>query len=267
MKFTVITVTYNSGDKLISTIENVLKQTYDDVELLIKDGMSKDDSIDRLMALAKGYKGSKTIRIEQSADKGIYDAMNQAVGMALGDVVIFMNCGDYFYSDDVLHNVAKAIEFAPDRGIYYGDAYFRQADQIMSMPKEITESICYRHIPNHQSCLFERRLFNNGAFNLEYKIRADYDFFLRQYFTKNVRPYYMGITVADYEGGGYSESKENRKKDKQEHEKITTEYMGEKRVKHYKTMMALTLQPLRRYIAQDSPLSGLYNSIKKRHYS
>ena len=266
MKFTVITVTYNSGDKLLSTIENVLKQTYDDVEILVKDGLSKDDSLIKLREKIKDYKGPKQIRIEESKDAGIYDAMNQAVALATGDVIIFMNCGDYFYKEDVLHNIAKAIEFAPDRGIYYGDAYFRQADQIMSMPKEITESICYRHIPNHQSCLFERKLFAEGGFNLEYKIRADYDFFLRQYFVKSVRPYYTGITVADYEGGGYSETKENRTRDKYEHEKITTEYMGEKRVKHYKTMMLLTLQPVRKYIAQDSPLSGLYDAVKKRVY-
>lgn len=259
MKFSVITVTYNSGDKLKNTIENVLKQTFTDYEIIIKDGGSSDGSLEKIEPDSK-------IKIYSEKDKGIYDAMNEAVKKASGDYVCFMNCGDSFFDETVLENTAKYIDLNPGRKIYYGDAYFCLTKEVISQPKEITESICYRHMPNHQSCFFDINLWEKKGFDLNYKIRADYDFFLRQYFEENVRPAYLGITVASYEGGGYSETKENRKRDKEEHRDIVVKYMGEKRANHYRRIMRLTLQPLRTWIAQKSIFAGLYNSIKKTIY-
>lgn len=257
MKFSVITVTYNAGDKLKETIANILEQTFDDYEIVIKDGGSTDDSL-------KSIPNSDRIRVYVSKDKGIYDAMNEAVRLAQGDYVCFMNCGDKFYDNDVLSNAAKVIAEEPDRKIYYGDAFFCLTNEIISQPKEITESICYRHMPNHQSCIFDRTMWDEDGFDIKYKIRGDYDFFLRAYFKNNVRPKYLGITVASYEGGGYSES--NKKRDKEEHREIVVKYMGEKRANHYRRIMILTLQPLRTWIAQKSIFAGLYNSIKKKIY-
>lgn len=259
MKFTIITVTYNAGDKLAETVSNVLKQSYKDFELLIKDGMSKDGSVDKLPE-------DPRIRLERCPDKGIYDAMNQAVAMAKGDYVMFMNCGDFFYEEDVLHKIAVATEETPDRGIYYGDAYFHKVGDVLHMPGEITDYVCFSHIPCHQACVFARKLFTPEGFHLKYKIRADYEFFLRQYYTNGVRPFYIGCVIADYEGGGYSETKENRKRDKEEHLEIANKYIGTGLVKKYRMLMIVTLQPLRRWIAQDSPFSGIYDKLKSALY-
>ena len=151
MKFTIITVTYNAGDKLAETVTDCLKQTYTDYEILVKDGMSTDGSVEKLPADTR-------IRVERCKDSSIYDAMNQAVKMAQGDYVIFMNCGDFFHTEDVLLQVAKAIDKEPGRGIYYGDAYFCKAEQIMHMPPEITDYVCFSHIPCHQACVYAARL-------------------------------------------------------------------------------------------------------------
>jgi hypothetical protein len=176
-----------------------------------------------------------------------------------------MSCGDSFYDENVLKNAAAYMSDKPDSMIYYGDAYFASAKEIISQPKEITESICYRHMPNHQSCFFARSLWEGDGLDTKYKIRADYDFFLRCYFEKNIRPAYLGITVASYEGGGFSES--DKKLDKAEHREIVVKYMGEKKANHYRRIMILTLQPLRTWIAQKSIFAGAYNSIKKKVYS
>ncbi len=259
MKFSVITVTFNAGEKLTQTVTNVLQQTYDDYEILIKDGMSTDGSTQTI-------EENEHIRLVQCKDSSIYDAMNQAVSMAQGEYIIFMNCGDYFYAPTVLEEVAAVIEREPGRRIYYGDAYFRKADQIFHMPQEITDYVCFSHIPNHQSCIFDRTLWGEEGFRTEYRIRADYEFFLRQFYTKNVRPLYTGIVVADYEGGGYSETRENRKRDKEEHLRIVTQYQGRKKVFRYRAWLVITLQPLRKWIASSSPFSGLYDSLKKALY-
>lgn len=259
VRFTVITVTYNAGNKLKETVAGVLKQTYDNYEILIKDGLSKDDS---LIGLPKSDK----IRIESCSDKGIYDAMNQAVEMAEGEYIIFMNCGDYFYDENVLKEIANVIEQNPGRGIYYGDVHSHLGKTVIHAPGKITDFVCYRHIPCHQSCIFDRTLFEEKAFDLEYKIRADYEFFLRQYYQKGIRPFYTELVIADYEGGGYSETKENRKRDKQEHRKITSMYMAKGKLFLYRFIMFITLTPLRRWIAQRSKLAGVYDKAKTAVY-
>lgn len=259
MKFSVITVTYNAGEKLAETVTNVLQQTYYDYELLIKDGLSTDGSVEKIVE-------DPHIRLVSCKDSSIYDAMNQAVGMAKGEYVIFMNCGDYFYSEDVLEKIAAVIDGNPERRIYYGDAYFRKADQIFHMPDRITDYVCFSHIPNHQSCIFDRTLWEAAGFKTEYRIRADYEFFLRQVYTADVKPVYTGVVVADYEGGGYSETKENRKRDKEEHLSIAKQYLGKKKVFQYRAWLVITLQPLRKWIATSSPFSGIYDSLKKALY-
>jgi len=259
IRFSVITVTYNAGDKLKETVTDVLRQTYDNYEILIKDGLSSDGSLEQLPT-------SNKIRVESCKDQGIYDAMNQAVELAQGEYIIFMNCGDFFYDENVLSNLSKVIDKKPSRGIYYGDAYFRLSKEVLHMPGEITDFVCFRHIPCHQACIFAKELFADKGFDLSYRIRADYEFFLRQYYKKAVRPCYTGVVVANYEGGGFSETKENRKKDKKEHRRITGMYMPKGKLFCYRMIMIITLQPLRFWIAQRSPLAGVYDRIKTKLY-
>ena len=259
MRFSVITVCFNAGDKLKNTLENILSEDFDDYEIIVKDGLSTDGSLELIPKDEK-------IKVFSEKDSGIYDAMNKAVERASGEYVIFMNCGDEFYDKDVLKKTSAFIKDNDGARIYYGDAYFVSAKETITQPGEITESICYRHMPNHQSCFFDRTLWDGDALDTAYKIRADYDFFLRCFFEKNIRPKYLGITVASYEGGGYSESKENRERDRKEHREIVVKYMGEKKANHYRNIMRLTLQPLRTWIAQKSIFAGAYNSIKKKVY-
>ncbi len=142
MKFTVVTVSFNSGTKLTETIKNVLKQDFEDFEVLIKDGGSKDDSLTFLKEFLKssGYEETEgvyrkgnagcSLRLISEKDSGIYDAMNIAVKLAKGEYISFMNCGDYYASDDVLTKTAAVTEETGNKEIYYGDAYFRKVGKL-----------------------------------------------------------------------------------------------------------------------------------------
>lgn len=283
MKFTVVTVCFNAGDKLKETVSNILKQEDADFELLVKDGASNDNSLENLRAflVSEGYEltqctgteedyekagAGPRVRVVCEPDGGIYDAMNRAVKLAGGDYISFMNCGDNYYSPDVLSVSAGVMEKTGNKKIYYGDAFFRRAGNVMHLPEKITPSQCYRHIPCHQACFFRRDLWRNKQLNPKYKIRADYEFFLYNYFVGRAKPVCLGIVVADYEGGGYSESKENRKRDRLEHKMITEKYMSKKQIRKEKLFGAVTLQPLRRWIASDSPFSGAYDKLRKKMY-
>lgn len=258
-KFSIVTVCYNAGDKLYETIKTALKQDYDNFEIIIKDGLSKDDSLEKVPSDSR-------ISVFSFGDKGIYDAMNQAVEKITGDYVYFLNCGDSFYDEHVLSNVAKFIEENPDKGIYYGDTYKESTDSHVPMPKELTAFTCYRNIPCHQACFYHKSLFEERGYDLEFKIRADYEHFLWCFFKKDIRPVHTGLTIAFYEGGGFSETKENQKRDRLEHKMTVNKYMKKSQLFLAKAYMVITLMPLRRALSNSRHFSKFYNGLKSLFY-
>ena len=262
-RFSIIVVCLNAGKKLEQTVGSIWKQTYENYEILVKDGGSTDGSIE---ALSGQVEDQDRLKLISEADGGIYEAMNQAILHASGDYVLFLNCGDSFASDDVLKKTAAYIQDHPKKGIYYGDTFWEQTGVTAAAPKSITPFICYRNIPCHQSCIYERSLFAEKSYDTDYRIRADYDHFLWCVLKKGISPDYLGFTVASYEGGGFSESKENKKKSKIEHKKITGSYLSEKQLFCYRTYMICSLAPLRRRMAESKTFSGLYQKLKARWY-
>ena len=77
---------------------------------------------------------------------------------------------------------------------------------------------------------------------------------------------HMGFPVSSYEGGGFSESPDNRRRDSQEHRQITETYMGRWELWRYRLALAATLAPLRRILAESGPFSGLYHWLKEKIY-
>lgn len=94
MTISLITVTYNSGNTLFSTLQSVLSQTHLDIEYIIVDGVSKDHTIDVLKEYEPKFNGR--LRWISEPDKGLYDAMNKGIRMATGDVVGILNSDDFF---------------------------------------------------------------------------------------------------------------------------------------------------------------------------
>lgn len=267
--FSIIIVCLNPGSKLGETFESVKKQTFQDYEIIVKDGVSTDGSVEQLMHKEKELLESPVapcLRVAVEKDKGIYDAMNQAVALAEGEYMLFLNCGDRLYDDKVLKNIACVIKNNPECGIYYGDTFCDKTGDLVAAPTQITGFTCYRNIPCHQACFYHRDMFADIKYNLDYRIRADYDHFLYCFYRNGAKPLHAGITVASYEGGGYSESKENKKRDKLEHGIITEEYMTKAELMKYKTAMAVTLAPVRKVLAETPALSGAYQGAKRMVY-
>lgn len=293
--FSIVVVSLNPGERLKNTLDSILKQTYTDYEVILKDGGSTDGSLQELVDT--GYFENKNqIKIIQKQDKSIYDGMNQAVNELKGRYVQFLNCGDYFYSDTVLEEVARFIiedrkesltntkgsnEFevknqeaaglaieamqSPVK-IYYGNQYNQVQDTIIYSVPAINDFTCYRNVPCHQVCFYDYRLFENRAYDLQYKVRADYEHFLYSIYEEKAEGKSMPIIIASYEGGGFSETKENRKKSAMEHAEITKKYLGATKSFKYRLIMWLTLAPVRTWIAENPALSGMYNGVKTGIY-
>lgn len=275
--FSIIVVSLNPGERLKQTLNSILDQTFSDYEVIIKDGGSKDGSLD-FLAEESILEKHPQIRLIKQPDKSIYDGMNQAVSYVNGKYIQFLNCGDLFYNQEVLQKTADYIlaqkksagnmdaqDDFQEPVIFYGNQYNLLQNSIVTSAPQINDFTCYRNVPCHQVCFYDRRLFTKRAYLPQYTVRADYEHFLYCIYEENAHAFSMPVTVCVYEGGGYSETKENRKKSAAQHKEITSKYLGKKAVK-YRLIMILTLSGLRGKIAESPKLSKFYNAVKSILY-
>ncbi len=148
-----------------------------------------------------------------------------------------------------------------DRQIFYGDVFGRKNQVWITPPPSITGFTCYRNVPCHQACFYSAPLCKEKPFETKYKIRGDYEHFLWCFYRGNAKMRYLAFPVAAYEGGGYSETKESLKRSKVEHREITVRYMKKMELFKYRSIMLLTLAPLRTYLAESPRFSGLYSRL------
>ena len=99
--FSIVVVSLNPGERLEKTLKSILSQTYGNYEVILKDGGSKDGSLE-LLKEAGFFEDKPMIKIIEQPDKSIYDGMNQAVTYVKGCYIQFLNCGDYFYDENVI---------------------------------------------------------------------------------------------------------------------------------------------------------------------
>ena len=264
--YSIIVVCLNAGDRLAKTVESILAQKYENYEIVIKDGGSKDGSVQKIKDKYENEDMYKHIKIYEQKDSSIYDAMNQAVRLANGDYCIFLNAGDDFYDETVLGKIADGIKNESYPDIVYGNLYHKALDTVIYSSPEINDFACYRNVPCHQTCFYKRNMFDERGYNPEYNVRADYEHFLWCYFAKKARIVYIPEIVSSYEGGGYSETKENLKLSARQHREIVVKYMGKRKANKYRMIMLLTLAPLRSFMANNKHMSGIYNLFKTLIY-
>lgn len=271
--FSIFVVCYNAGKELQKTVQSIRNQTDKDYEIIIKDGVSTDGSLERLQE-------HERVRIYSEPDEGIYDAMNQAVSYMNGRYALFLNCGDYFYDNGVLEAMHRAILNSAGKekvqpAVYYGNTFERKTGNTVNSNPNLDAFGCYRNVPCHQCCfypaeyLMPQELVKRGrerTFCTKYRVRADYEHFLWCFFKQKAETAYVPLTVCSYEGGGFSETAENRKQSAKEHKEITALYMTPQMRFRYRAVMILTLAPLRTKLAESKRFSALYQKIKKKLY-
>lgn len=177
MRLSIITVNINNAAGLHKTISSVICQTYSDYEYIIIDGGSVDESID----VIKQFKNNKLKWISEK-DNGIYNAMNKGILKSSGQYLLFLNSGDFLYSNDVLKNVfSKSL----DAGLICCSLKIELLDKkessIYSIKnKKITNRYMFYQTIPHPSTLIKRELFMKfGLYDESFKIAGDYEFFVR----------------------------------------------------------------------------------------
>ena len=210
MKISLITVTYNAGGVLCCAIESALHQTYSNLEYIIVDGASKDNTLDIIRAYEPQFQGR--MKWISEPDCGLYDAMNKGIRMATGDVVGILNSDDFFTSNDVLEKVADSFT-GNDVNAVYGDIHFVRSDDLNRCVRYYSSRIFRRglmrlgFIPAHPSFYCRRECFEKyGCYKTDYKIAADFDLLLRFIYVHRIRIKYLPVDMVTMRLGGASTS-------------------------------------------------------------
>lgn len=200
--FSIIVVSLNAEKTIETTLNSILEQTCTDYEVVIKDGKSKDNTLGMIPK-------DERIRIYSEADRSVYDAMNQALNYTKGKFIIFMNCGDTFYSPHVLERFQKIIQEQALRGneLLYGN--YAKGGKESTQCSLIDERYLIKSGLCHQTVFFGKEVFDKiGGFDDTMLICADYEIMVRAFFAEN--PYiYVNEVVCNYLGGGLSEMEKN----------------------------------------------------------
>ena len=208
MKISIITATFNSGKTVGDTFMSVLNQTYNDYELIVVDGGSKDDTVDILRHYELIFNGR--MKWISEPDRGIYDAMNKGIAMATGDVVGILNSDDFYTSNGILRKVAITMQ---DKNIdaVYGDVHYVHDNDLKKCVRYYSSKpfrrmwMRFGFMPAHPSFYCRREVYEKyGTFDLSYKVAADFECLLRLIFVNRIRTKYLPVDFVTMRTGGAS---------------------------------------------------------------
>lgn len=185
MKLSIITVCFNAERTIEKTIKSILGQTFIKYEWIVVDGKSTDRTNEIIKEYIPEFE-RKGIKVDYRSeyDKGIYDAMNKGAQRATGEYLTYMNADDLYYKNDSIERVITILENT-SADIVYGDCCFiKPTEQYIEKAKAI-ETITY-HLPFcPQAAFVKSELQRQLQFDTQFRISADYDFFLRAYLQGN----------------------------------------------------------------------------------
>lgn len=198
---TIITIVYNDLKGLKKTMKSIKEQAFTNFEYIVIDGRSNDGSSD--------YIKEKEADIDywvSEKDEGIADAFNKGITRAKGDWILFLNAGDYFYSNQILQDVEASLILNSGADVVFGKIALvnEEGDLISTHGRPYFRKTFEREmtIP-HQAAFHNRSLFEKyGLFELSYKYCMDYELLLR---VKNPDFVFVDMLIAKMLMGGVSQ--------------------------------------------------------------
>ncbi len=205
MKISIITVTYNSAKYLQDCITSVRMQNYKDIEHIIIDGKSTDNTIN----IIRSNSGFISKWISET-DRGMYDAINKGIQLATGDVVGILNSDDMLASADVIRTIAESFKDKNTDSVYGNLVYVdpQNTQKIIRFWKGISykrSRFRYGWMPAHPTFYIRRNLINlYGDYESHYYTAADYEFMARYLYKHKVNACYLDQMIVKMRTGGMS---------------------------------------------------------------
>jgi len=231
IKVSIITATYNSAHGIEACLDSILSQDYKNIECLIIDGQSKDQTLE---IVSQKQKNHSCINLVSESDKGIYDALNKGIALASGSLIGFVHSDDLLASTNVISKLVKKIQNEKLDGVY-GDLQYVDKiniNKIIRFWKSCVfqpELLKRGWMPAHPTLFLKKQVYDkHGVFNISYEISADYDFMLRALKDKDLEYGYLPEVITKMRLGGASNRslKNIIKKSKEDYHAIRSNNIG-----------------------------------------
>lgn len=206
MKVSIITVTYNSANTIRDTLESVANQTYLNIEHIIIDGLSKDNTLE----IVKEY--PHVVKVVSEKDNGIYDAMNKGIELATGEVIGFLFSDDIFASDVTIEGIVNIFKSNVTEAVFGNIEYFEgnHYDRIVRYwkTKEYYSNFFEDgEVPPFPSLFVKKKIYDKiGTYYPGFKIASDHEFMFRMFKIHNYKSFFLDKTIVKMRVGGVSTS-------------------------------------------------------------
>ena len=205
MKVSIITATFNRERSIVRALKSIKNQTYSDIESIIIDGDSEDNTIN----LIKPILDTNDVLISEP-DDGIYDALNKGLSNAKGDIIGFLHSDDTFFNEDVINQVVKSFN-RHDADIVYGDSIFFPKSNFNKVIRRYRsgtfskKNLAWGKMPSHPALFIKRHIYEEiGYFKTDYKIAGDYEFLCRLIKYPNLKKIHLKQIFVKQQLGGAS---------------------------------------------------------------
>jgi len=209
MKISLITVSYNSSTTIEDTFNSVLSQTYPDVEYIVVDGNSTDNTINIIKEYESRFDGK--MRWISEPDNGLYDAINKGIQMATGDIVGIIHSDDFYAHNTVLEQVAETFKKDTNIQTVFGDVRFVNPDDLnktvryYSSKKFTPKRFRFGFMPAHPTFFTYKSNYEKvGYYETNYKIAADFELLLRFLYIHKLPYRYLPLDMIIMRTGGLS---------------------------------------------------------------
>ncbi len=199
-KVSIITTTYNDSASLRKTIQQIQAQDYPNIEYIIVDGASKDDTMEVIKEAEKIF-GDRLKWISEK-DSGIYDAINKGLKLATGDYI--GTCFDRFAAPDVISKMVAIMEKEGTDGVH-GDLNYTDGEKIVRKWRQGQGNIRTGWMPGHPTLYLKKEVYEKyGLYKTDYRISADYEYMIRILQDDEVKLSYIPEVLIKMSHGGTS---------------------------------------------------------------
>jgi glycosyltransferase involved in cell wall biosynthesis len=205
MKVSLITVTFNSAITLQHTIDSIAEQNYSNIEYIIIDGNSTDETVSIIES--NSHTVSKWV---SEPDKGLYDAMNKGIQMATGDIVGIINSDDFYHRTDAISKVVEGFS-DPNIDCVFADIRFVKNENLDKTVRYYSSkrfdlgAFTWGFMPAHPTFFTYRKNFEKfGGYKTDYKIAADFELLVRFLYKHQLTYKYLNFDLMKMRLGGVS---------------------------------------------------------------
>ncbi len=252
IKISIVTIVLNQEKYIQRAIDSVKNQTYSNIEYIIVDGASKDNTINIIKENEQHI--SKWI---SESDKGISDAFNKGLALCTGELIGMVNADDWLEEEAV----ANAVEQYDNGDILYGKIQYWKGTNKLYISDANHNYLCREMTINHPAVFVKKKLYDKyGYFNESYKCAMDYELMLRL-FSSSVKFCYIDKVISNMQSEGISDI--NWRLGCKEVKRAKDNYLG-KKIKHWLWMQKqITTIATFRFMEQIG-FSGLIKFYRKK---